>query len=179
MRLLVSFFNIVIIWLAFGVLLAYAHVGIGEYAGTHVVAFVPQPRSPLVGETVQMRFNLRDLHGNFANEQFVVAIEVMKVLPDSTESTIFASAPEMIADGIYESSYRFQHPGNYRVEYGFSRPSEPDIVRDAVFDIEVRDVSRGIPYTTAIATVLVIAAAVGVWFVNCKGRKLDNVRLPH
>jgi len=162
MRLTTIFINSVVIVSSFMVYspVTYAHVGIGEYAGTHVVAFVPEPRSPLAGEEVQMMFYLRDLHGYFANEPFIASVVIQEVLSDDSERGIFATAPEIIDKGIYTTSYRFTHPGLYRVEFGFSRPNEPDIVRDTVFDIGVREAQGGISYPLVLTIFLPVAALV-------------------
>jgi hypothetical protein len=117
---------------------AGAHVGFGEYAGTHAVSLVPDPRSPFVGETVHMKFYLRDLHGSLAAEDFLVKIAVQKITPRGEETEVFAPPPQAITNGIYETGYAFREPGLYRIDYEFHRPTEPDLVREAIFDIEAR-----------------------------------------
>ncbi|MCP6719837.1 MAG: protease inhibitor I42 family protein [Patescibacteria group bacterium] len=152
-------FNILIIvtLLLLSVSVSNAHISIGEYAGTHAVSFDPEPRSPFVGETVDMDFYLRDLSGNFANEPFLITVNVQKVLPDDSEITIFTTEPEIIIDGNYKTNYKFTEPGHYRLEFNFQRPSEPDISREGIFDIEVRDTTGGTS-TTTILILLVLTA---------------------
>jgi len=137
--------------LFFGALPTHAHVKIGQYAGSYAVAFVSQPGSPFVGETVQMTFYLKNLQGVLVSEPFIVAVIVQEILSDDEEIDTFVTAPETIDDGIYEISYRFTKPGHYRIEYSFGKPDEPNVVRETIHDLEVRDVPRGVPYVTALA----------------------------
>ena len=136
--------------------LAQAHIGFGEYAGSYAVSLVPEPRSPFVGEEVAMTFYLRDLHGYFPQEPFVVAMVIQEVFPDDSERAVFATAPETITDGIYTTSYRFEKAGLYRVEFDFNKPDEPDVVRDAVFGIEVREIPITISYMMLLLVSLLV-----------------------
>lgn len=139
---------------------ASAHVPFGVYAGTHAVAFVPEPGSPLAGEMVEMNFFLRDLQGNFPTELFIVEIAIQKTLPDDRERSLATLSPKMESPGIYSTRYRFDEGGHYRVEFLFNKIDEPDIIRDAVFDIEVRDPSvRDISYSFVIVWSIFIALA--------------------
>lgn len=134
----------------------YAHVSFGEFAGNYSVAWVPEPRSPFVGETVEMTFYIRDLQGIIVQEPFIVSAIIQRVTSNDEELNIFATASEIITDGIYRTSYRFTKSGLYRVEFNFGKPDEPNVIRDAVFDIEAREVPD-ISYGTVIAISLFIA----------------------
>ena len=138
-----------------------AHVPFGAYAGTHAVAFVPQPGSPFVDEMVEMDFFLRDLMGNFPSELFTVQVVIQKKLPDDSEQNIAELTPKMESPGIYTTQFRFDEGGHYRVEFLFNKINEPDIVRDAVFDIEVRVIpSRGVSYfLIAIVSIIVFLSS--------------------
>lgn len=116
-----------------------AHVGFGEYAGTHVVAFTPTPHSPFTNEEVAMKFYTRTLQGYQTTETFLVSIDIQEVLPNGSERGVFAMRPVTVKNGMYETAYTFEKSGHYRIDYSFWKPEEPDKVRDAVFDIEVRD----------------------------------------
>ncbi|MEK9179829.1 MAG: hypothetical protein AAB897_00215 [Patescibacteria group bacterium] len=118
---------------------ASAHVPFGEFAGTHAVAFVPEPRSPFVGEEVEMVFYLRDLRGILEKNPVVAAVLIQEVVSDENELGIFGTTGETITDGIYTTNYTFEKPGQYRIDFTFWKPDEPEITRDAVFDIEVRE----------------------------------------
>jgi len=128
---------------------AYAHVSFGEYAGNYAVAWVPEPRSPFVGEEVEMTFYLRDLRGYSVNEPFIVTVVIQETFADDKEREIFTASPETVQDGIYKINYRFTRSGNYRVEFNFGKPDEPNVIRDTIYDIEVRE-TPGISYQTAL-----------------------------
>ena len=137
-------YGVIIFLLGIGIpslLPIHAHVNFGEYAGTHAVAFVPQPRSPLEGEEVAMTFYLRDLHGGLASESFIVGTVIQEILENDEEYYLFTTKPETITGGRYQVSYRFPKAGMYRIEFSFTSPNEIEVSRDAVFDIEVRSVS--------------------------------------
>jgi len=171
-------YGVIIFLLGIGIpslLPIHAHVNFGEYAGTHVIAFVPEPRSPLVGEEVTMNFYLRDLRGKRANEAFLVGAVIQEVLEKDEEFHLFTSKPETIIDGTYQTSYRFNKAGTYRINFTFSRPQEPDIARDAVFDIEVRDVPSGTSSTTLlVAVLLIILASAGGFIVGRRTTTTEN-----
>lgn len=144
----------------FAVLTASAHVGFGEYAGTHAVSLVAEPRSPFVNETVQMTFYLRDLHGSLTTEPFVTLVTIQEILADGEERGIFGTPTAIITNGIYKMSYVFKKAGHYRLDFTFWRSNETDITRDGVFDIEVRKrPSRSTPINLL---VLLTAFSVGL-----------------
>lgn len=137
-----------------------AHVPFGTYAGTHAVAFVPEPGSPFSGETVEMSFFFRDLQGNFPTEVFNVEIVIQETFSDESEQNIAKLVPNRKSPGIYTTGYRFDREGHYRVEFLFNKIDEPEIIRDAVFDLEVRNIpSRDVPYLT-IAVLSIFAVLV-------------------
>lgn len=141
------------------VLTASAHVPFGVYAGTHAVAFVPTPGSPLLGEKVEMAFFLRDLHGNFPTELFDVEVVVQEILPDGSERNIATLEPRKESPGIYTTEYNFPGAGQYRIEFSFNKSDEPDLVREALFAIEVRNVrSSGLSYLLVGIISLIVAA---------------------
>jgi len=142
-----------------------AHVNFGEYAGTHAVAFVPQPRSPLEGEEVTMTFYLRDLHGDPASESLIVGAVIQEILENDEERYLFTTKPETITDGRYQVSYRFHKAGMYRIEFSFARPNETEISRDAIFDIEVRSVPPGVSRTTLFISMFLITLAFAGGFI--------------
>lgn len=123
---------------AFVPLPVFAHGATGEYAGTHVVALEAEPRSPFVGETVKMTFYLRDLRRMIEENPFVISVEIQKDLSGG-EEVIFSSEPETIMGGIYELDYAFPGAGPYHVQYNFWPPDNPDVKREAIFDIEARE----------------------------------------
>ena len=120
-----------------------AHVGIGEYAGTHAVSLVAEPRSPFVGEEVSLMFYLKDLYGNFPTEFFITSVIIQELTKNNEEHDIVALVPDTVKDGVYETTYSFSSPGLYRIEFSFGRPHEPDIIREVMFDIEARDSGYG------------------------------------
>ena len=141
-----TFFSVLLLTLT--VSTVSAHVSFGVYAGTHAVAFVPQPGSPFSGETVEMNFFLRDLQGNFPNELFIARVVIQKALIDGSEQNIAELTPDVVSPGKYTTRFRFDEGGHYRIEFLFNKIDKPDIIRDAVFDIEVRDPPvRGISYS--------------------------------
>ena len=155
-------YGVIIFLLGIGIpslLLLHAHVNFGEYAGTHAVAFVPHPRSPLEGEEVAMTFYLRDLHGNLASEPFIMGAVIQEILENDEERYLFTTKPETITDGRYQASYRFHKAGLYRIEFSFASPNETEISRDAVFDIEVRSVPLGAPRTALLISMFLITLA--------------------
>ena len=137
----------------------HAHVNFGEYAGTHAVAFVPQPRSPLEGEEVAMTFYLRDLRGSLASESFIVRAVIQEILENDEERYLFTTKPETITDGRYKVSYRFPKAGIYRIEFSFTSPNEIEVSRDAIFDIEVRSVPFSAPRTALLISMFLIILA--------------------
>jgi len=165
MRNTLSLISIIIVALLFtpSVLTASAHVPFGVYAGTHAVSFVPNPGSPLLGEKVKMTFFLRDLHGEFPTEPFKVEVVVQEVFSDDSERNVATLLPTLKSLGIYTTEYRFRQAGQYRVEFLFNKVGEPDLVRDAVFDINIRDVgSLGFSYSLT-SVMLLIVAALAFW----------------
>jgi len=159
MKYIVSLISVIFCVLLFVMLVstASAHVSFGEFAGTHAVAFVPQPGSPLVGETVEMDFFLRDLRGNFPIELFTVQVVIQETLDDS-ERSLATLSPVEEAPGIYSTRFRFDEEGHYRVEFLFNKIDEPEIVRDAIFDIEIRNVpARDFPYSFMAAFTMFVA----------------------
>lgn len=156
-----TFFSVLLLTLIVPTVLA--HVSFGVYTGTHAVAFVPQPGSPFVGETVEMNFFLRDLQGNFPTETFIVRVVIQETLADGSEQSVVELTPDVESPGIYAVRFRFDEGGQYRVEFLFNKIDEPDIIRDAVFDIEVRDIPvRDIPYSF-MAALFIFAAFVSFW----------------
>ena len=147
----------------------HAHVNFGEYAGTHAVAFVPQPHSPLEGEAVTMTFYLRDLHGSLANEPFIVEAVIQEILENDEEYYLFTTKPKTITNGRYQVSYRFPKAGMYRIEFSFTSPNEIEVSRDAVFDIEIRSVPLGAPRTILFISMFLIVLAFAGGFII--GRK--------
>lgn len=139
---------------------ASAHVSFGVYAGTHAVTFVPDPGSPLLGETVNMSFFLRDLYGEFPTKSYVIEIVIQKIVRGGEEQLIKTLTPRTRSSGIYTTKYRFEEAGKYRVEFLFNKVGEPDIVRDASFDLEVRNVgSLGFSYSMMFLISLFVAVA--------------------
>lgn len=142
MRYILSIFHITLISLLFVPIIstASAHVPFGVYAGTHAVTFVPDPGSPLLGEIVDMSFFMRDLRGEFPTEEYVIEVVIQKILQGDNEQHIETLTPKTKSPGIYTMRYRFEEAGKYRIEFLFNKLGESDLVRDAVFDLEVRDV---------------------------------------
>jgi len=143
-----------------GVLEVRAHVPFGEYAGTHVVRFVPEPRSPFTGELVKMKFYLRDLRGFAPEEGVLVAVSIEEVFEDGREQQVFSAEPKGITEiGLYEMEYTFSKSGFYRIGYEFWEAAKPDAVREATFEMQVREAQErnGIEMILA----LVLAAALG------------------
>ena len=120
-----------------------AHVGIGEYAGTHAVSLVAEPRSPFPGEEVSLVFYLKDLYGNFPTEFFITSVIIQELIKDNEERDIATLVLETVRDGVYETTYSFSSSGLYRIEFSFKRPHEPDIVREALYENEARDSGYG------------------------------------
>lgn len=147
---------------------ALAHVPFGEYAGTHAVAFVPEPKSPFAGEKVEMVFYMRDLHGAPAKEPFVVETLIQKILENDEELGIFGTKGETITSGVYRTSYAFAQPGSYRVDFIFWKPDEPEITRDAVFDIGVRKPPLLTANSVAVLVLAGLAAFLGGRFSRPK-----------
>jgi len=135
---------------------AYAHVPFGQYAGTHAVALVLEPSSILVGEKVKMTFYIRDLHGVPASEAFVAAATIQEILPEGEEFDLFTTPAKTVTNGIYTAEYIFKEVGVQRIEFAFHRPDEPDVVRDAVFDVQIRKSLGVISYTSAGLIILLV-----------------------
>ncbi|MBI2109152.1 MAG: hypothetical protein HYT93_03160 [Parcubacteria group bacterium] len=136
-----------------------AHVGLGMYAGTHAVALVVEPHhSPFVGEDVFFTFYMKDLHGYFPTEPFITSVIIQEITKDNEELNIVALVPETVKSGVYKTSYRFKQAGLYRIEFGFGKADEPDVIRDAVFEIEVRD--PGYPISAKMAPTIVLLGVI-------------------
>ena len=176
-QLLIFHFTLALLFVPF-ISTASAHVPFGVYAGTHGVTFVPDPGSQLLGETVNMSFFLRDLRGNFPTETYVIEVVIQKILSNDREQHIQTLIPRTKSPGIYTTKYYFEEAGKYRIEFLFNKLGEPDIVRDAIFDLEVQDVgSLGFSYPMMFLISLFVSVA-AFWSGMLFHRHRDE-HMPH
>lgn len=148
-----------------------AHSPVGVYAGTHVVDLEPAPRSPFPNEEVFITIRIRDLSLRFAEEDFSVEVVILENADTDRETPIFQASAEKVKTGIWQTTYRFLKPGLYDVEVQFGLEEDPDRVREAVFQIEVRD--QGVSMRTALGGA---AAAAGIGLIIGSFIRLSRIR---
>lgn len=136
-----GFFFFILISLTLPVL-TFAHTVVGIYAGTHVVDLEAVPHSPLVGEEISMTFRLRDLSLQIPKEEFIIVADIIENADSPERRPLARLDLKQESPGVYKTIYAFQKPGVYEIEFTFHKPHEPDIAREAIFVLEVRDLAR-------------------------------------